>query len=445
MTLEENKFEKVKKFTLNEKRVVEEIEKLFGQVERLTNPEEKRIVLNHIKILEKTLKKLNTEVGKTLGELTFSSPLVIEKKEKKEPKTPQIPKKDKEGIERTHFGTKGGKLFGLKEISPKGLENETIKKLKKKKEDEKKQKKTSIGTSEYSKIASAFFSKNSRKLLGQNSFKKMEESLLKANLNFTPVGYISIILLTTFLSCFVAGFLFLFFLFFNFGATMPIITRVTESIGVRFFKVVWMLFLIPLTTFLVMYVYPSLEKKSAGAKIETELPFATIHMAAISNSMINPIKIFEILVGTNEYPALEKEFTKMINEINLYGYDLVSALKNTGKNSPSKKLSELLNGLATTINSGGDLPKFFDKRSQTLLFDYRIQQQKQSKSAETTMDIYISLLIAAPMILMLLMMIMKISGLGVSMSVSMISMLIIFGIIVINVIFLTFLNLKKAS
>lgn len=442
MTIEENKLEKAKKFVLNERRIIEEIEKLNIQIPRLTNPEEKRMISNHIKSLETTLKKINSEVGKTIAELTFSNPLIIEKKESPEP---EIPKKTEDEIERTHYGTRGGKLFNMNQILPIGLETETIKKMHKEEEESKKKKKEIHGASEYSKIASAFFSKNSRKLLGQKSFMKMEDSLMKANLNFTPVGYISIILLTTFLSCFVAGFLFLFFLFFNFGATMPIITRVTEPIGIRFFKVVWLLFLIPITTFLVMYIYPNLEKKSAGAKIDTELPFATIHMAAISNSMINPVKIFEILLQTNEYPSLKKEFTKMINEINLYGYDLVSALKNTAKNSPSKKLSELLNGLSTTINSGGDLPKFFDKRSQTLLFDYRIQQQRESKSAETIMDIYISLLIAAPMILMLLMMIMKISGLGISMSVSMISLLIIFGIVVINIVFLTFLNLKKAS
>jgi pilus assembly protein TadC len=442
--IEENQFEKAKKFALNERLILEEIEKLLTQLEKLTDAGERKMIKNHIKTLEQTLKKINIKVEEILGKLIFSKPLIIEKKKEKGVEKPKIPKKRTDQFERKKFGTSGGKIFGKKEISPIGLEIETLKKIKEKKKEAKKTKSKIQEISEYSKIANKLFSKNSRKLLGQNSFKKMEDSLMKANLNFTPVGYVSIILFTTFLSCFIAGFLFLFFLFFNFGATMPLITRATESIGIRFFKVVWILFLVPLMTFLMMYVYPSLEKKAAGSKINDELPFATIHMAAISGSMINPIKIFEIISQTNEYPALKKEFIKMINEINLYGYDLVSALKNTAKNSSSKELSELLNGLATTINSGGDLPKFFDKRSQTLLFDYRIQQQKESKAAETFMDIYISLLIAAPMILMLLMMIMKISGLGISMSVSLIALLIIFGVFVANAIALTFLHLKKS-
>ena len=59
------------------------------------------------------------------------------------------------------------------------------------------------------------------------------------------------------------------------------------------------------------------------------------------------------------------------------------------------------------------------------------------------MDIYISILIAAPMILMLLLIIMKISGLGVSMSFLAISLLISLVVAVVNVIFLAFLQMRR--
>ena len=241
----------------------------------------------------------------------------------------------------------------------------------------------------------------------------------------------------------IGGIIFLFFLFFNLEATMPFLLRATETIDVRFIKVFWILLIIPAGTFGLMYFYPSLEKKSAEGKINVELPFAAIHMAAISGSLINPIKIFEIIINTKEYPAIEREFTKIINNINVYGSDLVSALRNGARNASSKKLSEMLNGLSTTINSGGDLPRFFDERSQTLLFDYKINREKASKAAETFMDIYISVVIAAPMILMLLLMMMKISGLGLGISVSAITLIMVLGVTLINIMFLTFLHIKK--
>ena len=237
----------------------------------------------------------------------------------------------------------------------------------------------------------------------------------------------------------------MFLLFFNINFTWPIITKVTGSIGMQFLKVFWVLFAIPLATFLIMYYYPSMERNYAGSRINQELPFATIHMSAIAGSMIEPSKIFSIIVSTGEYPAISKEFIKLINEINVYGYDLVSALRNSAHNSASKNLSNLFNSLATTISSGGDLVEFFDKRSQSLLFEYRLEREKYTRTAETFMDIYISVVIAAPMILMLLLMMIRVSGLGLSYGPSTITLMMILGVSVINVIFLVFLHLKQPT
>jgi len=121
-------------------------------------------------------------------------------------------------------------------------------------------------------------------------------------------------------------------------------------------------------------------------------------MSAISGSMVEPSKIFSIINSTGEYPNISKEFTKLINETHVYGYNLVSAMRNLAFNSPSSKLAELFNGLASTISSGGDIQDFFEKRAQSLLFEYKIENEKHTKTAETFMDIYISVVIAAPMI-----------------------------------------------
>jgi len=273
----------------------------------------------------------------------------------------------------------------------------------------------------------------------------VEKDLPKIYMQLLPKTYVSVILFTTMLSVIVGFFLFIFFLFFNVSAEIPFITLVGESILLRFVKTFWIIILVPVITFAFMYTYPSLERKSAESKINTELPFATIHMSAISGSMVEPSKIFEIIISTGEYPYLQKEFIKLLNEINVLGYDLVTALKHSGGNSPSKKLAELFNGLATTINSGGDLSGFFDKRSESLLFDYRIEREKKTRASETFMDIYISVVIAAPMVLMLLLMMMKISGLGISLSTNMITLVMILGVAGVNIAFLTFLHLKGAG
>ncbi|MBU4308301.1 MAG: type II secretion system F family protein [Nanoarchaeota archaeon] len=414
----EGMFEELKNNILKEKQLSKELDSMFIYYEQVKEAREKRLVKTQFDLLRNSLKKANEFVLIELKKINLARPL--------------------EGkFERN-------KLFekSLKDVSE--LDEATLKRLKKSEEEKSipiKKKKAS----KYVQRASKKFGKRVKKMLDQKMFATLERDLIQANLQFPPIAYISTIFYSTLISIFIAIFLFVFFLFFNFGPALPFITKATESVGLRFFKVFWILFLIPIGTYLFMYFYPSMEKKSIGTKIDRELPFATINMAAISGSMIDPTKIFSIIISTKEYPALEKEFTKLMNEINIYGYDLVTALKKVSMNGPSKKLSELLNGLSTTISSGGDLPQFFDKRAETLLFEHRIEKEKETKSAETFMDIYISVVIAAPMIIMLLLMMMKMSGLGISLSTSMITLIAVLAVTGINIAFMTFLHLKQAG
>jgi len=295
----------------------------------------------------------------------------------------------------------------------------------------------------YIKLANKFFSKTSLSLYKNESFSSLKKDLIQANLNYLPVSYISTILFTTLLSFFVGIFLVVLTLFLDVTIKFPFIISFTGDVMSRFIRVFWIMFAVPILTFLVMFFYPSVERNYIKDKINQELPFVTIHMAAISGSMVEPSKIFEIITVTKEYPYTSKEFTKIINEINIYGYNLVAALRETAMNTASSKLSDLLNGIGTTITSGGNIQRYFEKKSQSLLFDYRLQRERYTRMAETFMDIYISVVIAAPMILMLLLMMIKISGLGISLSTQTLTLIVIGGVSFVNVIFITFLYLKQ--
>jgi flagellar protein FlaJ len=129
--------------------------------------------------------------------------------------------------------------------------------------------------------------------------------------------------------------------------------------------------------------------------------------------------------------------------LNIYGYDLVTALNNVSKNTPSERLAELLNGLSTTIHSGGGLPEFFNQRSETLLATYRLDREKYTKTAETFMDIYISLVIATPIILILLLVMIGVSGIQIGFSPTQMSLMIILIIALVNISFLGVLHVKQ--
>lgn len=431
-------FEKLKELISKEKKMLKEINSLENYMKK-ADKGEKRMISSQIALIKRSFKKINEEIPSVIEKINIIKTLNQEKIKEETPGIKEEIAKKSPGINIIPSSMQKG--YSLKDLKPTRLEEETLKRMRKKYEkiEIKKEKKPSA----YVQQANRWFSKFSEKIVNEKTFQDLERDLIKANLQFTPRSYISVIFLTTCIAFCAGIILALFFLFFKIGVALPIITKATGEFGARLWKVLLIVILSPVLTFIIMYIYPNLEKSSTETKIEQELPFATIHMSAISGSMIDPSKVFDIIISTHEYPYIEKEFKKLINEINLYGLDLVSALRNSAYNTPSKKLSELFNGLATTINSGGFLPDFFEKRSQTLLFEDRLEQEKKTKSAETFMDIYISLVIAAPMILMILLMMMKISGLGISMSTSMITVIMILAVTMINIVFLTFLQLKK--
>jgi archaellum biogenesis protein FlaJ (TadC family) len=278
-------------------------------------------------------------------------------------------------------------------------------------------------------FSNRFFKNIAAKLSKQNFSIKLKEDLIKITAALRITNYLSMALMCIMLSFFgsllIAGIL----------AAFGIINLLIAIIIVIF---------IPLLTLLIFYLYPSSERSNLEKSINQELPFLTIYMAAIATSGIEPSKIFTILAATNDYPHTQREIKKIINYVNFYGYDLSSALKMVARNNPSEELSQLFEGLSTTITSGGALSNFLEKHSETLLFDYRLEREKYTRTAETFLDIYISIVIAAPMILMILFVLIGITGMGgSSLTAGILSMIVILAISIINIFFLFFLNLKQ--
>ncbi len=449
--------EKVKEELLKEKEIVKELNSSLNYFKNAGSSEEKGMITSQIELLKKSLGQTAQNIIQELEGISLFRPLQGESSP--QPNIPKfiqavseespIPRHERISFQKiipqqpqiTQLGTglKSGPKKKIKETFLEKLVLKRIRKSKEKKIVKKKQKKPS----KYIKISSRFFYDFSLSLLKDGKFRHIERNIIRSNLKFVPAAYLSAVFFTTLIFSIIGFFAAIFFLFFDISTVYPFISRMTEAFGTRLLKTFWVLFALPITAFLSGYLYPALERKSLESKINAELPFAAIHMSAISGSMVDPTKIFDIIISTGEYPNLEKEFVKLKNEINIYGYDLVTVLRNRAFNSPSKKFSDLLNGLATTITTGGNLPDFFEKRSENLLFEHRLDMEKQARASETFMDIYISVVIAAPMILMLLLMMMRISGLGISLSPSMITLVMILAVSIINIIFLAFLHIKQ--
>lgn len=278
----------------------------------------------------------------------------------------------------------------------------------------------------YARISNKLFRNYSEKLTPQ--FDGLSKDLKKANIRFLLSSYLSMAIMST-----VITFLFGILLF---GALLFI--NINN----------WRFFMLPFgfagLAMAAFYLYPASEASSVQKKISQELPFATIHMAAIAGSNIEPTKIFKIIIMSSEYPNIGKEIKKVITQIDIYGYDLVTSLKNVAIRTSNKKLSELFSGMATNISTGGALKNYLKKKSEDFLIDYRLERQKYKDLAGTFMDVYISILIAAPLILMMMFIVMNMAGLGMAgLDITTLLILSVVGVIVVNIIFIVVLNIKQ--
>lgn len=330
----------------------------------------------------------------------------------------------------------------LKEVR---ISEDLIKKLKKRKVIPEATSQVKRRAGMYARLSNSLFLGISNKWIARGNFQPMLRDLRKSNLNVLGATYISMMIFTTILSFFVGILAFAFFMTFSVSPVMPIITAYSGSYLTRFLNVSWLIIAVPLITALSLYFYPGTERKSLAKRIDQELPFVVVHMGSISGSGIEPLEIFKIIGLGKEYPYTGKEVAKLVNQINLYGYDLVTALVTVSKTTPSLKLAELLSGLATTINTGGDMKLFFEKRAETLIVEYRLEREKFTKIAETFMDIYISVIIATPMILLLLLIMISVSGASVGLGITQMTVLIILLVAGANMLFLFFLHLKQPS
>ncbi len=333
-----------------------------------------------------------------------------------------------------------GKEEFLKELN---INEEILKKVKQQQTHSKKKFAEFQTANIYGKIANKIFLGFSQKLVDEGSFKSLRLDVRKSNINVLSTTYISMLFLSVFLAFFVGIFIMTFLVFFKIGFIGFTITPQTGDFFSRLIKVSWVPFASSLVTWILFYTYPGAEKKALGKRIEQELPFVVIHMGSISGSGIEPIEVFRIIAMSKEYEFAGQEFRKILNQTNLYGYDLSTALRNVSLSTPSQKLGELFNGMGVTINSGGDIRKFFEKRADSLLLEYRLEREKATKSAETFMDLYISVVIATPMILLMLLVVIAVAKVQTGFNASQLTITIMGVVAIVNILFLAFLHMKQ--
>jgi flagellar protein FlaJ len=155
-------------------------------------------------------------------------------------------------------------------------------------------------------------------------------------------------------------------------------------------------------TFALIYSYPSMLASSLKGKIESSLPFGANYLAIFTSAGISPDRIFQSLSKAKDLPGMDVEAQMITRDVTLFGDDILTAIEKASQRTPSPVLSELLDGYISTVRGGGDVTTYMLERARQAIERYRMFVRRFIDSLSFIAQIYIALMVAAPLVLIVM-------------------------------------------
>jgi flagellar protein FlaJ len=122
--------------------------------------------------------------------------------------------------------------------------------------------------------------------------------------------------------------------------------------------------------------------------------------------------MFRSLAKIDTKLAISKEAKNIVRDVELFGFDIITAMDTASKRTPSEKFRDLLEGFIATMHSGGDLSKYLSERSKQYMRLKRIALKRLADSLGVLAEFYVVMLVAGPLILVVMLAVMAMLGGG---------------------------------
>jgi flagellar protein FlaJ len=233
-------------------------------------------------------------------------------------------------------------------------------------------------------------------------FRDLDSNLQRAGLKVTFKAYVSLTVLATILASLVAVAIIPFLVIFTFNVSLlpAILFGVGGSLFASAFSIIG------------FYAYPIYRADKLRRELEDELPFITGYMTILTSAGVSPEKIFYSLSNLSAPLTVSAEAKDVVRDVNLFGLDIISALEETSKRTPSERFREMLEGFISTIHSGGNLPAYLREKSRQYMKLKRINLRKFSDILSILSEFYVALLITGPLLIIIMLAVMAMLGGG---------------------------------
>lgn len=160
----------------------------------------------------------------------------------------------------------------------------------------------------------------------------------------------------------------------------------------------------------IFLIYPGIKAGDRKRKINATLPHAINYIMAMSTAGITPVQVFRLLSENDIYGEAAAEASYIVREIDIFGKDLVDALRNTSLVTPSSRMRDFLQGAMATISSGSDITEYFRTKAEQYALENRQQQTLFLDTLGLISESYTTAMVAGTLFLIILQSIMSVIG-----------------------------------
>ncbi|MCJ7613523.1 type II secretion system F family protein [Candidatus Bathyarchaeota archaeon] len=160
------------------------------------------------------------------------------------------------------------------------------------------------------------------------------------------------------------------------------------------------------------YLYPSYRADSLKRALEDDLPFTAGYMSILAGAGVPPVFIWRSLAQVDSSQAITNVAKNVVRDVELFGFDVISALETTSKRTPSERFKEMVEGFISVVHSGGNLVKYLRNRSQQYIKLKQIALKRFSDTLAVLAEFYVTLIVAGSLIFVVMLSVMSMLGGG---------------------------------
>ncbi|RNI11889.1 type II secretion protein F [Methanohalophilus sp. RSK] len=166
------------------------------------------------------------------------------------------------------------------------------------------------------------------------------------------------------------------------------------------------------TLFKIQMKLPLLWASTRKAYLDQSLTHAVAYLYALSKG--GGMSLFDIFKSLSQqrhiYGVAADEFGYIVRDMEYFGYDMLTALKNANENSPSEKYKNFLDGMLSIISSGGDVTLYLKNKSEQYRFLASREQKTFLETLAILAEVYITVFVVGPVFLITILIVLGFMG-----------------------------------